>query len=275
MPKPKLQARQLFIEIKHFDAEPEIDRALEKLNKCKTLLDELWDYNAAHDDPRKYELDERIRTTTLEIFGPNSPEYGRLRHYRIWHGSQYVNMPREQIQAGFRAGFPHTGVMLKGLMDRLGEAREELACNSKARTRATFQGPNLHPRIAEASRELYQDSHYRQAVLDGSIALTNYVKEKSRRHELDGASLMSTVFSANSPVLAFNALADQTEKDEQQGMMHLFLGATPALRNPRAHSIFDDSPELALDAIAFLSMLAKRLDGAKRTTRTDDMRTQN
>ncbi len=46
--------------------------------------------------------------------------------------------------------------------------------------------------------------------------------------------------------------------------MHLFMGAVLALRNPRAHTLFDDSPELALDYIAFLSMLAKRLDGAKR-----------
>lgn len=93
------------------------------------------------------------------------------------------------------------------------------------------------------------------------------MKEKSRRHDLDGAPLMSTVFSANSPVLAFNPLADQTEKDEQQGMMHLFIGAVLALRNPRAHSVFDDSPELALDAMAFLSMLAKRLDTATRRSR--------
>jgi len=75
---------------------------------------------------------------------------------------------------------------------------------------------------------------------------------------------VGTVFSANDPILAFNAVADATDKDEQQGMMHLFMGAVLALRNPRAHSVFDDSPELAVDAIAFLSMLAKRLDTARR-----------
>jgi uncharacterized protein (TIGR02391 family) len=111
---------------------------------------------------------------------------------------------------------------------------------------------------------LYRNAHYRQAVLDASIALVNYVKEKSRRHDLDGAPLMSTVFSASNPNLAINPLADQTDKDEQQGVMHLFMGAVLAFRNPRAHSVFDDSPELALDAIAFLSMLAKRLDTARQ-----------
>jgi hypothetical protein len=68
----------------------------------------------------------------------------------------------------------------------------------------------------------------------------------------------------NSPLLRFNDLNDQTDKDEQEGMMHLFEGAVLALRNPRAHALFDESPELALDYIGLLGLLAKRLDTAKR-----------
>jgi len=75
---------------------------------------------------------------------------------------------------------------------------------------------------------------------------------------------MRTVFSVNNPGLRLNDLSDQTDKDEQEGMMHLFEGAVLALRNPRAHALFDESPELALDYIGLLSLLAKRLDGAKR-----------
>jgi uncharacterized protein (TIGR02391 family) len=260
----KGQPQPTFTEIKRFDSEDEIDHGIEKLTRCQTLLSELWDCQATYDDPRKRTLEDRIHTTMLEIFGPNSPEYGRHRYHRIWHGPQFINMPEQDIQAGFRAGFTHTGVMLKALMDRLEESRSDRHRDTRAHARSTFEGLDLHPRIANICVDLYRDRHYRQAVLDASIALVNYVKEKSRRQDLDGAPLMSTVFSANSPVLAFNPLADQTEKDEQQGMMHLFMGAVLALRNPRAHSVFDDSPELALDAIAFLSMLAKRLDTATR-----------
>src|SRR3989454_5769606 len=35
--------------------------------------------------------------------------------------------------------------------------------------------------------------------------------------------------------LAFSALADQSEVDEQQGLMFLLAGAVLAFRNPRAH----------------------------------------
>jgi uncharacterized protein (TIGR02391 family) len=265
MPRtPTRQPSPEFTEIKRLDSESEIDRGIEKLTRCQTLLQDLWDCRVAYDDPRTRTLVDRIRTTVLEIFGPNSPEYGRHRYHEIWHGDQFVNMTEQEIQAGFLAGFPHTTVMLQSLIERLQESRADLHRDTGARTRSTFEGLDLHPRISTVCIDLYRDAHYRQAVLDASIALVNYVKEKSRKHDLDGAALMSTVFSANNPVLAFNGLADQTDKDEQQGMMHLFMGAVLALRNPRAHSVFDDSPELALDAIAFLSMLAKRLDTATR-----------
>ena len=118
------------------------------------------------------------------------------------------------------------------------------------------------------SVEFKQNEHYANAVLNAGIALVNYVKEKSGRHDLDGAGLMTTVFSKNAPVLAFNDLTDKTDQDEQEGLMHLFVGAVQALRNPRAHTLAPDSPEDALEAIAFFSFLAKRLDRTKRTRGT-------
>ena len=154
--------------------------------------------------------------------------------------------------------------MLEGLIERLREKRSALTRDSRARSRSAFEYMDLHSRIALAAADLYRDAHYRQAVLDASIALVYYVKEKSGRHDLDGAPLMRTVFSVKNAILAFNDLNDQTGKDEQEGMMHLFEGAALALRNPRAHALFDDSPELALDYIGLLSLLAKRLDTAIR-----------
>jgi uncharacterized protein (TIGR02391 family) len=90
------------------------------------------------------------------------------------------------------------------------------------------------------------------------------VKERSGRHDLDGAPLMRSVFSRNDPILAFNDLANQSDIDEQEGMMHLFEGAVLAIRNPRGHSFLDDSPDRALEYIGLLSLLANRLEEVKR-----------
>jgi uncharacterized protein (TIGR02391 family) len=90
------------------------------------------------------------------------------------------------------------------------------------------------------------------------------IRKSVGRHDLDGAALMRSVFSRNAAVLTFNDLKDRADEDEQEGMMHLFEGAVLAIRNPLAHKLSELSPELALDYLTFLSMLAKRLDDAKR-----------
>jgi uncharacterized protein (TIGR02391 family) len=157
-------------------------------------------------------------------------------------------------------------IAVENLIRRLEEHRADFGADMVSRVRAAFEGLDLHQRIAAVCVDLYRDGHYRNAVLDAAVALVNFVKEKSRRHDLDGSGLVTTVFSKNNPILAFNGLKDKTDEDEQEGMMHLFVGAVLALRNPRAHVLLDDSPEMALEYIALISLLAKRVDQAKRTT---------
>jgi uncharacterized protein (TIGR02391 family) len=64
------------------------------------------------------------------------------------------------------------------------------------------------------------------------------------------------VFSKNNPMLAVNDLADRTDQDEQEGIMHLFEGAVMAVRNPGGHSFPEGTEQRALEYISMLSMLA-------------------
>jgi uncharacterized protein (TIGR02391 family) len=75
---------------------------------------------------------------------------------------------------------------------------------------------------------------------------------------------MNTVFSPKAPTLKFNNLASDSDRSEQQGMMHLFAGAMLAFRNPRAHQLVSDDAEKALEIISFLSYLAKSVDTASK-----------
>lgn len=124
-----------------------------------------------------------------------------------------------------------------------------------------IEGLPLHPRIAEVCVELYRDGHFSSAVLEASKALINYVKEKSRQDNLDGAPLMRTVFSPNNPILSFEV----TDIAEQEGMMNLFVGAVLAIRNPRGHDFPEDSPERSLEYISFISLLANLVQASRRT----------
>ncbi len=75
---------------------------------------------------------------------------------------------------------------------------------------------------------------------------------------------MREVFSRNNPVLVFNDLVDQTDRDEQEGMMHLFEGAVMAIRNPGGHSFPEGSEQRAMEYICFLSLLAYRVQEATK-----------
>ena len=255
------------IEIKSFTL-VEIDQGVSKLKRRIEDVKRLAADQVSHDDQRCQNVEQNIDVTIMEIFGANSPEYRNNAHHTIWHGEMQV-VPfgyEPDHQGDFERGIPKTITMLEGLIARLEEKRGDLGYDASANIKAAFEGLDLHPRIGSVCAELYRDGHYRNAVQDAAIALINLVKEKSRRHELDGSGLMTAVFSKNNPILAFNDRKDQTEQDEQEGMMHLFVGAVLAFRNPRSHALLVDTPEQALEYIAFLSLLAKRVDQARRTT---------
>lgn len=87
------------------------------------------------------------------------------------------------------------------------------------------------------------------------------VKIKSGGHDLDGKSLMTTVFSRNNPVLRLAELKTVTDFDQQEGYMHLFAGAIQGIRNPKAHDeIVQNDPFSTVKFLCFASLLAQKVD---------------
>jgi uncharacterized protein (TIGR02391 family) len=240
----------------------EINLGIEKLHRRIKDVKKLE--GLRHDDQRAYNATDEICETIRNVFGAKSPEFDRHQYHRIQHGAESIGMSEAEFQENFKQGILHTVTMLEGLIGRLKEKQADLTWDTAARVRSAFEQVELHPRIAAVATELYKDGHYSEAIFNASKALINFVQEKSQRLDLDGTSLMTTVFSKNKPILVFNDLNDQSDRDEQEGMMHLFMGAALGIRNPRGHSFVEDSPERALEYIAFLSMLAARVDEARR-----------
>jgi len=205
-----------------------------------------------------------VRATILDVFGENSPEYREHQYIQIWAGPSFMNMSDQQIVYGTERGRVQVIEIVNGLIGRLQEKRADLTGGASPSPSGYFDRLNLHPRILDVSRELFLDGHPWEAVFAASKALINYVKERSGKHDLDGTSLVRTVFSRNAPVLAFNALVDQTDLDEQEGMMHLFEGAVLAIRNPGGHSFPEGPEQRAIEYISLLSLLAYRVQEAKR-----------
>jgi uncharacterized protein (TIGR02391 family) len=253
------------LQIKNFRPD-EIERGLVQLGRRLTEVEAFEPRRIAEPDvdAQATVLEQSVTTTILEVFGPNSPEYRRNEHLHMYDNVMVFGMSHEAVVKSYEDGQRQVIALLKSLIQRLEEKRQDLGGSSTDRVRAAFQNLDLHSRIAEAATDLYLNGHYADAVFGAAKALVNYVKERSGRHDLDGASLMRTVFSKNDPVLAVNELKDQTDLDEQEGVMHLLEGAVLAIRNPGGHGFPQLSPERAVEYIATLSLLANRVREARR-----------
>jgi uncharacterized protein (TIGR02391 family) len=205
-----------------------------------------------------------VKSTIREVFGPNSPEFKEHEHIEIWAGPAFVDMSDSGLMAGLERGKIFVTGILNGLIGRLQEKKNDLEAGARPAPSSYFDRLNLHPRILDVTRDLFLDGYHWEAVFAAAKALVNYVKERSGRHYLDGAPLVRAVFSRNSPVLTFNDLTDQTDQDEQEGMMHLFEGAVLGIRNPGGHSFPEGPEQRAVEYISFLSLLAYRVQEAKR-----------
>lgn len=252
-------------EPRQFQSVEEIDRGITKLERRVLELEQLDVAAALRDDTgADGVVRSNVRETIREVFGTNSPEFREHEHLRLWAGPMSMGMSRGEIVAGTERGRTQAIGIVRGLIDRLKEKRQELAAGGNTSPATYFDRLNLHARIADVSRDLFLDGYHWEAVFAAAKALVNYVKERSGRHDQDGAPLMRSVFSKNDPVLAFNDLSDQTDLDEQEGMMHLFEGAVLGIRNPGGHAFPEGTEQRAIEYISLLSLLAYRVQEAKR-----------
>ena len=129
-----------------------------------------------------------------------------------------------------------------------------------------------HPKISSAAQRLYLKGEYVSAVFEAAKLYVDEVKKKAENpvdkkgKPLDGTPLMEAVFQKKNPMLKFNELSNQTEENEQTGLRFISQGVVAAFRNPKGHlpaSGIAITPEEALEQLAVLSYLMRRLDASQ------------
>lgn len=127
---------------------------------------------------------------------------------------------------------------------------------------------DLHPKIKMVAKKLFEDGHYKDAILDSFIEVINRVKEVSKHpkvrnnRELDGDVLMNRVFGCdnNNPIIKLNDLNDSLDKAEQRGFMNLYKGIC-GIRDKKAHLNFvQRDPKITLEYLSLASLLMRLLD---------------
>lgn len=253
------------LEPREFRSPEEIDSATAKLARRVKELESL-DVKAAVQNRTGAEdvAQSNVREAIREVFGSNSPEFKEHESISIWQGPMHFGMSDFEIMQGTDRGRRYVIGILNGLVDRLKEKRDDLIGGTSPAPSTYFDRLNFHPRIQDVARERFMNGLHWDAVFAASKALINFIKEKSGRDDLDGVPLVQTVFSKRNPVLAFNELGNQTELDEQEGMMHLFEGVVLAIRNQGGHAFPEGTEQRAIEYISLISLLAYRVQESKR-----------
>jgi len=244
------------------EAIPKIDRRLRDV--------EAFDPQqiAERGDPSIQALEHKLEGLLDAVFPPGSIEHNRYKYAATTldtAGYNSFGTPLQEVITGLyngKAQITSTWSSIKeGFSEELGE---QGSLTSGSAILRAYQGLQVHSEIQRAAGDLFRDTHYAQAIVEAVKALNALVRLRSGVDDKDGVALMEAVFNPSTPVLKFNDLADQSDRDEQRGFMMMLSGAVAGLRNPRAHRLMQDDPERALEFIAFISLLAKLVDAARR-----------
>lgn len=238
---------------------PKLERRLRELEAVNI---DYWD------DDFKNELDAlqmKVEETLSGVFDPNTLEYKRYEVAKFWlHVPMWIDRPSspQELVDGYTKATGKAINKLKTALSLLEEQLDDMGESPGGQALRAYEGLDLHSEIDRAAGKLYQDGHHANAIQDAVKALNGLVRLRSGIDDKDGTSLMEWVFNPKNPILKFNDLADESDRNEQRGFMMMFSGAVAGLRNPRAHKFIEDDAERALEFIAFVSLLAKILDEA-------------
>ncbi|KKS29168.1 MAG: hypothetical protein UV83_C0006G0019 [candidate division WWE3 bacterium GW2011_GWE2_43_18] len=153
--------------------------------------------------------------------------------------------------------------LLVGDDGKLRKSGEKITSLSKAipENAKIFDDRKFHNKISQHARKLFTERNYFHAVFECCKVYDKEIQEKSQMSEY-GSRLMENALALTG-TLKLNAQQTRTEKNEQEGVMHLSVGLMRAIRNPQAHEPALDWPinrEEALDLLSFLNFLFKKID---------------
>lgn len=130
--------------------------------------------------------------------------------------------------------------------------------------RADLTSRGVHPDVLVFCKaELVADDYF-HAVLEASKSIFDKLRSRTGLTE-DGGALVDKALSGDTPKVAINPLANESQKSEQKGFANLLKGTYGMFRNPTAHEArlhWAMTKEDAEDLLSLASMIHRRLDAA-------------
>lgn len=149
-------------------------------------------------------------------------------------------------------------------------ARATTASEASARSERLHQlltDRGAHPEVIRHCRPGLLKTDCYEAVFEAVKGLGARLREKAGLDK-DGRALVQAALRGEQPRVMLTDCSTVTERNEQEGVALLAEGVFAAFRNPAAHEPrleWEVSEQDALDVLGTLSMIHRRLDGARRS----------
>lgn len=139
--------------------------------------------------------------------------------------------------------------------------------------RSELRRRGVHADVLKFCRSELVSNNYFHAVLEATKSVADKIRQRTGL-TTDASQLVDDAFALGKtgvPILAFNSLRTESERNEQNGMINLMKGMFSAFRNPTAHAPkiqWKIDEQDAFDLLTLASLLHRRIDAAVSTGRT-------
>lgn len=121
----------------------------------------------------------------------------------------------------------------------------------------------LHEALKDDISEMFRDGHFNESVRKALERFERRIQDATNDHKTHGQQLMAKAFNKNNPKMPINPLKTANDESEQEGFMHLTMGAMAGMRNLYSHGDVEQMSAMdAIERLAFISLLFKRIDKA-------------
>jgi uncharacterized protein (TIGR02391 family) len=194
---------------------------------------------------------------------------------RVMNPVLYVQSPdyfqSKQIELNRVLSFEGLRLNEQGKLEPCAHARTVSEAQAAAdQLRRKLLDRAVHPDVLRFCRAELVHGNYFHAVLEAAKSVAQKIRDQSGLLS-DGAELVDEAFGIGKrqyPVLAFNALATESERSEHTGLMNLMKGFFGTFRNPTAHApriVWKITEQDALDMMTLASLLHRRLEHVVKT----------
>ena len=208
---------------------------------------------------------EAIRKKTAmcfeTLFGADSAQVSRI--YNIVTGERFLRATPEKRQDYFFRAIQDLSSEIETAIDSQKLAPAKPKEQEKSHQQEMGFTSILHPLIAESSLVHFANGHFRDAVLNGVIAIFDLIRRRTGLQQ-DGSALIGQAFSVEAGKLIFSELGSDSGLNDQKGFLKILDGTYIGIRNPKAHTLIHDLDQTkAAQYLVFLSLLARRVADAK------------